>query len=89
MEPPGKQPFNLAPPGGKERGNLQWKAEKLPTRVVAVYRDEALRATAIAYRMVPPMPDLADPRKAGEFAQPTSKPCRNCRWTRIEPGQNK
>lgn len=32
---------------------------KLPTRVVAVYRDEALGATAVAYRLLPTMPAYA------------------------------
>jgi hypothetical protein len=44
--------------------------QKVPSRVVAVYRDEALGATAIAYRLIPPMPDLADPRKTGKRLDP-------------------
>jgi hypothetical protein len=40
--------------------------QKVPSRVVAIYRDDALGATAIAFRLLPPMPDLTDPRKAGK-----------------------
>jgi len=41
--------------------------QKLPSRVVAVYRDEALGATAIAFRLVPPAPAMAGLGKDGRL----------------------
>ncbi len=37
--------------------------QKAPSRVVAVYRDEALGATAVAFRLLPPLPSLTDTKK--------------------------
>jgi hypothetical protein len=38
--------------------------DKQPSRVVAVYRDEALGATALAIRLMPPLSPMADPARA-------------------------
>lgn len=40
--------------------------QKVPSRVVSVYRDEALGATAVAFRLLPPLPSLGDHRKAAK-----------------------
>jgi len=37
--------------------------DKQPSRVLAVYRDEALGGTALAFRLLPPLPAMADPDK--------------------------
>lgn len=41
--------------------------QKLPSRVVAVYRDQALGATAVAIRLIPALPAMADPTKASRI----------------------
>ena len=41
--------------------------QKSPSRVVAVYRDEALGATAVAFRLVPPLPRVAGLGKDGKM----------------------
>lgn len=41
--------------------------QKLPSRVVAVYRDQALGATAVAIRLIPALPAMANPAKASRI----------------------
>ena len=46
---------------------LEESPQKLPTRVVAVYRDEALGATAVAYRLAPPVPSYITAAQGGRL----------------------
>ncbi len=41
--------------------------QKLPTKVVAVYRDEALGTTAVAYRLTPSVPSYATAAQGGRL----------------------